>query len=91
MSSVSTPADPMCSLYFVKIEAALQEREVMPHLLRSLYKRIFSTCVSHLGNSFHAPTDHPNIRCRLPLRATLLAPGTPVTRPQRRCPNLFPT
>lgn len=38
--------------------AASEEREVVPHLLRSLYKRLFSACVSFLDDSCGASADH---------------------------------
>ena len=55
----------------------------MPLLLRSLYKRLYSTCVSLLGNPFPTSPEYPRFQSRLPLQVTLLTVCTPATHRQR--------
>lgn len=83
------PIPSTAVLTIPKIEAASQEREVMPHLLRSLYKRVFSACVGLPSVSSPVSADHPHCLSRLPPQATLVTVCTPVIR-QRSCLSFSP-
>ncbi|KAF9647847.1 hypothetical protein BDM02DRAFT_3187667 [Thelephora ganbajun] len=82
------------SLFTGIIEAASQERELMPRLLRSLYKRLFSTCAAAASNVAHnlrsrysSSTAMPELFSRLETPITWSDPASPLLSFFRQLPG----